>query len=161
MPSVSAAVFRGDEVVWQQALGDADVEEGEEATTETQYRIGSITKTFTAVGVMQLRDAGELSLDDPLTAHLPESAHAPTIGRMLAHSSGLQREPPGEIWETMKAPSREDLLAGTAGRGAGAAARLLVALLEPRLRPARRGRRPRTAPPGRRRCRSGSSIRSA
>ena len=63
---------------------------------------------------MQLRDAGELSLDDPLTAHLPESAHGPTIGRMLAHSSGLQREPPGEIWETMRAPSREELLTGTA-----------------------------------------------
>ena len=100
--------------LWEQALGHADVEAKREATPQTQYRIGSITKTFTAVGILQLRDAGELSLDDPLTAHLPESAHGPTIGRMLAHSSGLQREPPGEIWETMKAPSREDLLAGTA-----------------------------------------------
>ena len=54
------------------------------------------------------------SLDDPLTEHLPESAHAPTLGRMLAHASGLQREPPGEIWETLVAPSREELLAGTA-----------------------------------------------
>ena len=114
MPSVSAAVFRGGETLWEQALGHADVDAAREATPQTQYRIGSITKTFTAVGIMQLRDAGELSLDDPLTAHLPESAHGPTIGRMLAHFSGLQREPPGEIWETMKAPSREDLLAGTA-----------------------------------------------
>lgn len=114
LPSVSAAVFRGDELVWGQALGLADVEAGREATPQTQYRIGSITKTFTAVGVMQLRDAGELSLDDPLTRFLPESAHGPTIGRMLAHSSGLQREPPGEIWETMKAPSRQELLAVTA-----------------------------------------------
>ena len=114
MPSVSAAVFRGGEMLWEQALGHADVDAARVATPQTQYRIGSITKTFTAVGIMQLRDAGELSLDDPLTAHLPESAHGPTIGRMLAHFSGLQREPPGEIWETMKAPSREDLLAGTA-----------------------------------------------
>ncbi|HWL33743.1 MAG TPA: serine hydrolase domain-containing protein [Gaiellaceae bacterium] len=114
MPSVSASVFRDGEVLWERALGHADVEAKQEATPQTQYRIGSITKTFTAVGILQLRDAGELSLDDPLTAHLPESAHGPTIGRMLAHSSGLQREPPGEIWETMKAPSREDLLTGTA-----------------------------------------------
>ena len=114
MPSVSAAVFRDGEVVWERALGFADVEAKREATSQTQYRIGSITKTFTAVGILQLRDAGELSLDDPLTAHLPESAHGPTLGRMLAHSSGLQREPPGEIWETMKAPSREELLSGTA-----------------------------------------------
>ena len=113
MPSVSAAVFRDGEMLWEQALGHADVEAKRDATPETQYRIGSITKTFTAVGIMQLRDAGELSLDDPLTAHLPESAHGPTIGRMLTHSSGLQREPPGEIWETMKAPSREELLSGT------------------------------------------------
>ena len=114
MPSVSAAVFRDGEVLWERALGLADVEARQEATPQTQYRIGSITKTFTAVGILQLRDAGELSLDDPLTKHLPESAHAPTLGRMLAHSSGLQREPPGEIWETMKAPSREELIDGTA-----------------------------------------------
>ena len=114
MPSVSAVVFRGDEVLWERALGVADVEGAVDATPDTQYRIGSITKTFTAVGIMQLRDAGELSLDDSLTRFLPESAHAPTIGRMLTHVSGLQREPPGEIWETMQAPSREELLAGTA-----------------------------------------------
>ena len=114
LPSVSAAVFRGDELVWQEALGLADVEASTEATPDTQYRIGSITKTFTAVGILQLRDAGALSLDDPLTKYLPESAHGPTLGRMLAHASGLQREPPGEIWETMQAPSREELLSGTA-----------------------------------------------
>ena len=114
MPSVSAVVFRGGENVWQRALGLADVGAGREATPDTQYRIGSITKTFTAVGVMQLRDAGELSLDDPLTRFLPESAHGPTIGRMLSHASGLQREPPGEIWETLEAPSREELLERTA-----------------------------------------------
>jgi CubicO group peptidase (beta-lactamase class C family) len=114
MPSVSASVFRGDELLWQESLGLADVEAGAEATPDTQYRIGSITKTFTAVGILQLRDAGELSLDDPLTRFLPESAHGPAIGRMLAHSSGLQREPPGEIWETMQAPDREELLSGTA-----------------------------------------------
>jgi CubicO group peptidase (beta-lactamase class C family) len=114
MPSVSAVAFRGEEVVWQRALGLADVETGRAATPDTQYRIGSITKTFTAVGVMQLRDAGELSLDDPLTRFLPESAHGPTIGRMLSHASGLQREPPGEIWETLEAPTREQLLERTA-----------------------------------------------
>jgi CubicO group peptidase (beta-lactamase class C family) len=114
MPSVSASVFHGDGLVWQEALGLADIDASTEATPDTQYRIGSITKTFTAVCILQLRAAGELSLDDPLTRFLPESAYGPTIGRMLAHSSGLQREPPGEIWETMQAPSREELLSGTA-----------------------------------------------
>lgn len=114
MPSVSASVFRGDELVWQEALGLADAQTSTKAAPDTQYRIGSITKTFTAVCILQLRDAGALSLDDPLTRFLPESAYGPSIGRMLSHSSGLQREPPGEIWETLKAPSREELLSGTA-----------------------------------------------
>jgi CubicO group peptidase (beta-lactamase class C family) len=110
LPSVSAAVFRGPELVWQEARGLADVEAGVEATPDTQYRIGSITKTFTAVGVMQLRDAGELSLDDPLTAFVADSPHAPTLARLLSHASGLQREPPGDIWETMEAPTRDELV---------------------------------------------------
>ena len=114
LPSVAATVFRGDEILWEQALGLADVEGQRKATPDTQYRIGSITKTFTAVCVLQLRDAGALSLDDPLTRFIPEGAHAPTLGRMLTHASGLQREPPGEIWETMKSPSREELVAATA-----------------------------------------------
>ena len=113
-PSVSAAVFRGDAVVWQDAVGLADVEAGTVASPETQYRIGSITKTFTAVCILQLRDAGELSLDDPLDRFVPESPYAPTLGRMLSHASGLQREPPGEIWETMEAPTREELVERTA-----------------------------------------------
>ena len=100
--------------MWQDSIGLADVEAERATSPDTQYRIGSITKTFTAVGILQLRDAGELSLDDPLTRFVPESAHGPTLDRMLSHVSGLQREPPGEIWETLQAPSREELVARTA-----------------------------------------------
>jgi CubicO group peptidase (beta-lactamase class C family) len=113
LPSVSAAVFRGDELVWSEAVGLAAVEEGTEASTDTQYAVASITKTFTAASVLQLRDEGKLDLEDPLSKHLPEAAHGtPTLRRMLAHASGLQREPPGEIWETLTFPGEEDLLAG-------------------------------------------------
>ncbi|HET9508581.1 MAG TPA: serine hydrolase domain-containing protein [Gaiellaceae bacterium] len=110
LPSVVASVFRRGDVLWQDSSGLADVEAERLASPETQYRIGSITKTFTAVCVLQLRDAGELSLDDPLTDHLPESSHAPTLRGLLSHSSGLQREPPGEIWETLRLPSRDELV---------------------------------------------------
>jgi CubicO group peptidase (beta-lactamase class C family) len=113
LPSVSAGVFRGEELVWSEAIGLADVEQGVEATPDTRYAVASITKTFTAVSVLQLRDAGKLDLDDPLSKHLPEAAHGtPTLRRMLAHASGLQREPPGEIWETLTFPGEEDLLRG-------------------------------------------------
>lgn len=111
LPSVSAAVFRAGEVVWEEAVGLADVEAGEAATPNTQYRVASITKTFTAAAVMQLRDAGALALDDPLERHVPGVAHGRlTLGRLLSHLSGLQREPAGEIWETLQFPTREELL---------------------------------------------------
>jgi CubicO group peptidase (beta-lactamase class C family) len=112
LPSLSAAVFRDGEVVWSDAIGLADVEERREATPDTQYAVASITKTFTAASVFQLREAGRLELDDPISSHLPEAAHgAPTIRRMLAHASGLQREPPGEVWETLEFPDENTLLA--------------------------------------------------
>jgi len=112
IPSVSAAVFRDGEVMWRSALGSADVGRGEDATTEHAYRIGSITKTFTAVCILQLRDAMVLDLDDSLRTHIPEAPVGLTIRDALAHLSGLQREPPGEIWETLTPPSREELLGG-------------------------------------------------
>jgi CubicO group peptidase (beta-lactamase class C family) len=112
LPSVSAAVFRGGEVVWDGAVGLADVEQRAAATTDSQYAVASITKTFTAASVLQLRDAGELDLEDPLSRHIPEAAHGtPTLRRLLSHASGLQREPPGEVWETLRFPDEQELLA--------------------------------------------------
>jgi CubicO group peptidase (beta-lactamase class C family) len=111
LPSLAAAVFRGGELVWSDAVGLADVEEQEEAIPDTQYAVASITKTFTAASVMQLRDEGRLDLDEPLSRYLPEAAHgSPTLRRMLAHASGLQREPPGDVWETLQFPGEEELL---------------------------------------------------
>jgi len=112
IPSVSAAVFRDGDVLWRTAVGSADAERGEDATPEHAYRIGSITKTFTAVCILQLRDAMVLGLDDPLRTHIPEAPPGPTVADALSHLSGFQREPPGEIWETMIPPTREELLGG-------------------------------------------------
>jgi CubicO group peptidase (beta-lactamase class C family) len=113
LPSVSAAVARNGGLLWKEAVGIADEDADVVATPDTQYRVGSITKTFTAVAIMQLRDARELGLDDRLGDHVPEAAHpGPTIRRMLSHHSGLQREPVGDLWETMQAPTVNDLLSG-------------------------------------------------
>jgi CubicO group peptidase (beta-lactamase class C family) len=113
VPSIAAAVVREGEIVWADAVGLADVEGREEATPDHQYRIGSITKTFTAVAVMQLRAAGKLDLEETLDRYLPVPAHGTlTIRRMLAHASGLQREVPGDVWETLEFPrSTDELLA--------------------------------------------------
>jgi CubicO group peptidase (beta-lactamase class C family) len=112
LPSVAAAVFRDGEPVWTHALGLDDVEAGREATPGTQYRIGSITKTFTAAAVLRLRDEGGLSLDSTLGELIPDCTHpGPTLRRLLAHTAGIQREPAGEVWETLELPDREQLLA--------------------------------------------------
>jgi CubicO group peptidase (beta-lactamase class C family) len=111
LPSVAAAVVRAGELVWSAAVGTASYEDEREATPETQYRIGSITKTFTATAEMQLRDAGLLDLDDRLEQHLAGvRTGSPTIRRLLAHLSGFQREP-GEMWVRGEAPTIEELLA--------------------------------------------------
>jgi CubicO group peptidase (beta-lactamase class C family) len=111
LPSVAAAVVRGGEVIWSAAVGTASYEDGAESTPRTQYRVGSITKTFTATAVMQLRDAGLLDLDDRLDEHLTElPTRSPTIRRLLAHLSGFQREV-GEMWVTGEVPTTEEVLA--------------------------------------------------
>ncbi len=111
VPSIAAAAVREGELVWTGAVGLADCEAGVEATPATQYRIGSITKVFTALAVMRLRDAGLLELDDALEAHLPGIAHGrATLRLMLSHLSGLQREA-GEMFVTGEPPSTEELVA--------------------------------------------------
>jgi len=110
-PAVSAGVVRDGALVWSAHIGSARLDPPAAPTDNTQYLIGSITKTFTAVLIMALRDAGRLSLDDRLEKYLPQTRHgALTIRQMLAHASGLQREPVGRIWENLEAPDRERLL---------------------------------------------------
>jgi CubicO group peptidase (beta-lactamase class C family) len=110
LTSVSAAAVCDGEIVWAESVGRANAESGEEATPDHQYRVASITKTVTAVGVMRLRDEGNLTLDDPLDEHVPGAAYKPTIRGLLSHLSGLQREVPGQVWETLEMPTREELL---------------------------------------------------
>jgi CubicO group peptidase (beta-lactamase class C family) len=112
LPSVAATVVVRGETVLETAVGFADDGAGREATPSTQYRIGSITKTFTAAAVMLLADEGKVSLDDLLGAHVEEAGDRPlSIRRLLSHSSGLQREPPGNTWESLAFPSVPELLA--------------------------------------------------
>src|SRR5690606_1362983 len=90
-PSMAGAVTRDGQVAWCHAI---------EATPDTQYRIGSLTKTFVAVLVMRLRDEGLVDLADPLERHIGGTAiGALTIGQLLSHTSGLASEAPGPWWE--------------------------------------------------------------
>src|SRR6185369_3877257 len=82
------------------------------ADAETQFRLGSVPKTFTAVLVMQCRDDGLLDLDDPIGDHVDVGQHSGlTIRRLISHTSGIQREPHGDVWDTLQAPDLDGLLA--------------------------------------------------
>ena len=113
-PGVSVGVVRDGHLVWSAHVGSARLGPSPfSATDDTQFMIGSVTKTFTALTVMSLRDEGRLSLDDTLETHLPGTRHGRVpLRQMLAHASGLQREPVGNIWESLEAPEREEFLAG-------------------------------------------------
>jgi CubicO group peptidase (beta-lactamase class C family) len=84
-------------MVW---TGSRSCVDGHAPDADTQYRIGSITKSFTAVLVMRLRDEGILDLDDPLEKHLPGTGVGDaTVFQLLGHSAGLDAETPGPWWE--------------------------------------------------------------
>jgi CubicO group peptidase (beta-lactamase class C family) len=109
VPSLVGAVIRDGELVWFGGRGRVD---GAAPTTDTQYRIGSITKTFVAVLVMRLRDEGKLDLTDPLERHVPGSPIGDrTVAELLAHTSGLPAESPGEWWERTPGLAWQDLAA--------------------------------------------------
>ncbi|MER6564788.1 serine hydrolase domain-containing protein [Streptomyces sp. NPDC001093] len=106
-PSLVAAVVRGGQAVWHGARTSVD---GHGPDENVQYRIGSITKTFTAVLVMRLRDEGLLDLGDPLEKHLPGTgAGEATIAELLAHTAGLAAESPGPWWERTPGTLRPEL----------------------------------------------------
>ena len=82
---------------------------------------------------MQCRDDGLLDLDDPIGAHLDVPAHGElTIRRLLSHTAGLQREPFGDVWDTLVAPDRRDARRRPGPRRAGAPAGPPLPLLQPR-----------------------------
>ncbi|MEU6222184.1 serine hydrolase domain-containing protein [Streptomyces sp. NPDC047042] len=106
-PSLVAAVVRGGETVWTGVRSSVD---GHAPDANVQYRIGSITKTFTAVLVMRLRDEGLLELVDPLEKHLPGTGVGDaTIAELLAHTGGLAAESPAPWWERTPGSLRPEL----------------------------------------------------
>ena len=92
-------VFRGGRVLAEHAYGVGDRERGTPPDARAVYHWASITKTLTAIAIMQLRDRGRLTLDDPITRYLPElrqvhdsfgSMDDVTLRMLLSHSAGFQ-----------------------------------------------------------------------
>jgi CubicO group peptidase (beta-lactamase class C family) len=92
-PSVAVAVLRGNDTILIAAYGMADLENSVAATPQSLYRIGSVTKQFTAAAVMQLVEQGKVALDDSIAKHLadlPEAWRGVTVRQLLNHTSGIK-----------------------------------------------------------------------
>ncbi|WOP20157.1 serine hydrolase domain-containing protein [Raineyella sp. LH-20] len=85
---------------------------GSAATTDTRYRVGSITKPLVAVAVLQLVAEGRLDLEAPIGDVLPDApSRAASVAEHLDHTSGLAAEPTGAWWERSPGPSWAELVA--------------------------------------------------
>ncbi|GAA0625759.1 beta-lactamase family protein [Kribbella sandramycini] len=112
VPSLAAGVVRDGQLVWTGARGRFATAHGLEPGPNVQYRIGSITKTLTAVLVLQCRDEGLLALNDAVGKYLPGIAFGDlTIRNLLAHSGGMNAEPAGPWWERNPGVSFDQLVA--------------------------------------------------
>ena len=115
LPSVAVGLVRGGDLVWSDTVGTLDGRSGGAApTVQTQYRLGSITKTFVAAEVLRMRDEGLLDLNDALARHIddaPFGGHV-TVAQLLSHTSGLQAETNGQWWERTAGGTWAELMAG-------------------------------------------------
>ncbi len=100
--SLTVGVLDKTRVVWSKSYGLADPETNRVATAETVYRIGSITKQFTGLMLLQLVEQGKVRMSDPLTKYLPESSRipalypgmpSPTLVQVATMMGGFAREP--------------------------------------------------------------------
>ena len=87
----SIAISKGDQLLYQKAIGYADVAQKKKANINTRYGIGSISKTFTATLVLKTVELGKLKLDEPISAFFKDIPDAGkiTVRQLLNHSSGL------------------------------------------------------------------------
>lgn len=100
LPALAIALVDDQDIVWARGFGWADPDRKIPASAETVFRVGSVSKLFTAIAIMQLVEAGRLDLDAPVTTYLPEFQprnpyNQPiTLRQLMSHRAGLVREPP-------------------------------------------------------------------
>ncbi|NNH73740.1 beta-lactamase family protein [Nocardia uniformis] len=111
LPSLTVAAAVDGVLLAAASAGFADLKNLVPTSSESCYRIGSITKTFTAALAVLLCRRGTLGLEAPVSRYLPGTpfGHLP-LRMLLSHSSGLQREVPVDMWESMQGPSKRELL---------------------------------------------------
>ena len=114
-PGAAAIVVRGGDVLYRGAVGMAELELGVSLSADHVFRLGSITKQFTAAAILLLEERGQLSVADEITEYLPEyptHGHAITIEHLLTHTSGIfnYTDIPGYMVEKIRADLTTDEL---------------------------------------------------
>ena len=92
-PGAAVIVVKDGKVVFRKGYGMANLELGVPVEPDMVFRLGSITKQFTAVAILMLVEQGKLSLDDDLTKFLPDyptKGQKITITHLLTHTSGIK-----------------------------------------------------------------------
>lgn len=122
IPGLSLGFVVDQDLVWSKGFGFADLRRSEPATPRTLYSICSISKLFTSIAVLKLRDEGKLRLDDPVAQHLPwfqlpaasADSPPPTVRDLLTHSAGVPRESDHSYWTgpDFVFPTREEIIRG-------------------------------------------------
>ncbi|REK10632.1 MAG: class A beta-lactamase-related serine hydrolase [Acidobacteria bacterium] len=120
VPGFSVGFVHDQDLIWSGGYGASNLETGRAADAETIYSICSISKLFTAIAVLQQRDAGKLRLSDPVAEHLEwfslrqahEDSPTITVESLLTHSSGLPRESDFGYWAgpDFPFPTREQMI---------------------------------------------------
>jgi CubicO group peptidase (beta-lactamase class C family) len=106
IPGASVGIVYNGKLIYQKGFGFADVKLKIPATPETCYFIASISKTFTAVAIMQLVEKRKINLEDRIEKYLPwfKNPYKITIQEILSHSSGIWRDGNTPHWETDQFP---------------------------------------------------------
>lgn len=93
IPGLSLSVIKGEEVIYSKGFGARDLKQNQPATPETLFGIGSCTKSFTCLGILQLAEEGKLSIEDPVSNYIPFKLgmkdHPIQIKHLMSHSSGI------------------------------------------------------------------------
>ena len=122
IPAISIALIDDQRVVWARGFGYEKLKDSIPATAETVHRVGSVSKLFTDLGVMQLVERGQLDLDAPVTRYLPDfapvnrSGKAITLRQLMSHRSGLLREPPVGNYFDDTEPTLTEMVRSVNGR---------------------------------------------
>jgi CubicO group peptidase (beta-lactamase class C family) len=122
-PALSVAIVTDNRMRWSKGYGLADVENSVPAKADTAYRLASISKSITAIAVMQLVERGKIDLNAPINKYCaaypekqalkdaPDKRFSITVGELLVHQSGIRHNKPDEVLTTRHYSSINDAVA--------------------------------------------------